>query len=56
MHLGKTLDDWKEGRVLILQELMQNCSLDEDKATVYLEAAISWDFLALLKFIDDGIY
>ncbi|CAG9529549.1 unnamed protein product [Cercopithifilaria johnstoni] len=54
MHLGKTLDNWKEGRVLVLQELLQNCSLDDEKATVYLEAATSWDFLALLKFIDDA--
>lgn len=56
MHLGKTLDDWKEGRVLVLQELLQNCNLDDEKAAVYLEAATSWDFLALLKFIDDGTY
>ncbi|VDO28649.1 unnamed protein product [Onchocerca flexuosa] len=54
MHLGKTLDDWKEGKILVLQELLQNCSLDDEKATVYLEAAINWDFLALLKFIDDA--
>ncbi|KAL3994567.1 Condensin II non structural maintenance of chromosomes subunit family protein [Acanthocheilonema viteae] len=54
MHLGKTLDDWKEGRVLVLQELLHNCSLDDEKATVYLEAVTSWDFLALLKFIDDA--
>uniref|UniRef100_A0A8R1TJH0 Uncharacterized protein n=1 Tax=Onchocerca volvulus TaxID=6282 RepID=A0A8R1TJH0_ONCVO len=54
MHLGKTLDDWKEGKILVLQELLQSCSLDDEKATVYLEAAISWDFLALLKFIDDA--
>ncbi|EJD74301.1 hypothetical protein LOAG_18364 [Loa loa] len=54
MHLGKTLDDWKEGRVLVLQELLQNDSLDDEKAAIYLEAATSWDFLALLKFIDDA--
>ncbi|VDK67569.1 unnamed protein product [Litomosoides sigmodontis] len=54
MHLGKTLDDWEEGRVLVLQELLQNCNLDDGKAAIYLEAAISWDFLALLKFIDDA--
>ncbi|KAM3719155.1 Condensin-2 complex subunit [Dirofilaria immitis] len=53
MHLGKTLDDWKEGRILVLQELLQNYNLDDEKATVYLEAASSWNFLALLKFIDD---
>lgn len=56
MHLGKTLDDWKEGKVVVLQELFQGCSLnDEKRATIYLEAAVNWDFLALLKFIDDGI-
>ncbi|VDM18922.1 unnamed protein product [Wuchereria bancrofti] len=54
MHLGKTLDNWKEGRVLVLQEMLQNCSLDDEKATIYLEAATSWNFLAILKFIDDA--
>ncbi|MCP9261931.1 BMA-CAPG-2 [Dirofilaria immitis] len=44
MHLGKTLDDWKEGRILVLQELLQNYNLDDEKATVYLEAASSWNF------------
>uniref|UniRef100_A0A915PHR5 Uncharacterized protein n=1 Tax=Setaria digitata TaxID=48799 RepID=A0A915PHR5_9BILA len=54
MHLGKTLDNWKEGRILVFQELLQNCNLDDQKATIYLEAAARWDFLALLKFIDDS--
>ncbi|VDN89055.1 unnamed protein product [Brugia pahangi] len=54
MHLGKTLDNWKEGRVLVLQEMLQNCSLDDEKAAIYLEAATSWNFLAILKFIGDA--
>ncbi|VDN26457.1 unnamed protein product [Gongylonema pulchrum] len=54
MQLGKTLDFWEQAKIMVLQELFHSCSLEnEDRARMYLETAASWDFNALLKFVDE---